>query len=388
MDPFIAIHKKQEQVPWLKEPPAEPEWSEPPEDERGRKSRHRWLWPLTILLLLMLLVYAHWRFDREEARRKAEAPPDVMRRAGEVNQPQVRDLIHGALQKRESEPARGRAGPAVPADRAARFDFSAVQASENKRQQGDVLMDLGKQDLALEAYVDALRLNPRHRKAWQSLARWYLAVEEDSMAQVCLETAMALGAQDSALLNALSVIYRQQGRLDEALKLWDINRTLSQATPESDFNEALARLENGEVRLARQRIETYLAAHADDRTAVRMQAYTWAAEGEPLKSMMILKQALRRWPREAALHADAAAAAALAWLPELAVEHLAWLTNLTSPEVVGALLREPAFSEFIQTDLGRAFESGLQTAGRGSTLSRPRLLDPLRLDLAPQRTVY
>lgn len=383
-NPFIAIHKVEEPVfgrgtMLMKIPLAKP-------------TKEKALAYLLCWLAILVLLMAGGAVLGWSARYYAGAPAaegvreEVAEEEGggavEKKREAVRALIVQVMGQPLTRPLP--AAPPPAKSKGADFDFANLRQGESLRRLGDHYRGEGQAALALQSYCHALKKNPKNQNAWQSLGEWYLRAGDEEMAKLGLETAFRLGNMKVELLSDLASLYRREGRLGEALALWDQSRTVTGTAPLTEINEGLALLESRDYERAALCLGRYVERVEGDTVAPRALAYAQVQMGEWEEARWTLKQALERAPDSAGLHADAAAVAAHGWLAHEALHHLEVLARLTSSDVAYQYLQTPAFSGFRRTALGRGLESVL-LVNAGSHVTAPdELRQQLFLDIAPR----
>jgi len=300
----------------------------------------------------------------------------------DIKKAELRDLISAVVARWKGEAAPPSKPPWLEKIiKLETMDLRAAFLSEEIRREGEDQMRSGRCFDALKRYCEALSFNQNNSKVWKSLGQWYVLAGDLLMAELSYNVALKLGALDGDLLNDLGVLFYQEGRTEEAMEMWSIARGLPRWLGVTDFNEGLVWLEQGEWAEALYRITRYTEHAPRDVEALRVQAYLLKEMGQPMDALRILQKALTENPSNPALYGDVAAAAALSWLPDVALEHLEKLEELSSPELVLAVLQEPAFSEFRKTRMGKSMESILLVQTRGAMPSTQMVEDRLALCL-------
>ncbi|MBP7830405.1 MAG: tetratricopeptide repeat protein [Kiritimatiellae bacterium] len=264
------------------------------------------------------------------------------------------------------------------------FDFTAIQRGEAIRLLGDRYLVSGRIAAALKAYCEALALNSRNVNVWQSIGQCYLRYADRDMARLALETAVQLGSANPEVFTLLACLYREEGRLTEALALWEQCRRLATPDSLSELNEGLALIEHEDFASAIARLARYRREHPSDVEAARALAFALAKSGLWKDARSTLKETLARDPDSPGLHADAAAAAARMWLAEEAVTHLETLADITSSGVVYHFMLSPAFSGFRRTEIGKKLESALMVASLRETVTPEQLKSILAVNISPR----
>lgn len=385
-NPFISVHK-----------PAEPVFGSgtvlmkiPLDRTTGSPALTRLLCWLAIVAILLIggavLGWSAWRYAGSPAVPATSMEPAV-EESGEAirtRRDAVRTLIMQVMGQSRSGSKPLPELPFGAEGKEAGFDFSNVRQGEALRRLGDRYAAQGQATAALQAYCNALKKNPKNQNAWQSLGGWYIRTGDYEMAKLTLETAFRLGAVKAEPASDLAALYRREGRLGEALALWEQSRSAAVAAPLTELNEGLALIEKGEHERAAICLERCVENDPSDILAARALAYAQVNVGEWAEARWTLKRALAWAPESSGLRADAAAVAAHGWLVHEALEHLEALVRLTSPDVTYQYLQTPAFSGFRQTALGRGLESVLLVSAGTRVVSPEELREQLYLDLAPR----
>ncbi|HOW98271.1 MAG TPA: tetratricopeptide repeat protein [Kiritimatiellia bacterium] len=272
----------------------------------------------------------------------------------------------------------------LPAARPLEFDFESVRQGDELRRSGDLCLEQGRVEEAVKACCAALKKNPRNNNVWQSLGNGYLRAGNYEMAKRMLETAFRLGSVKADLMADLGALYRREGRLGEALALWDQCRQVAGSAPQADLNEGLAWLEAEDFERAALILERYVGRVPQDTAASRALAYAQLQQGDWAEARRTLKKALAEAPGSAELRADAAAVAAHGWLAHETLEHLEQLARMTSPDLAYQYLHYPAFAGFRKTMLGRGLEAVLLADTGRTVLSPEEVRERLAVDISPR----
>lgn len=92
-------------------------------------------------------------------------------------------------------------------------------------------VEVGDVDNATNHLIEVLRLNPRDAWSWVVLANLYIREKSDQdTGEKFLRKALEIAPTDAWALNSLATVTHQQGRSDEAIKLFE--RAIDAMTPE------------------------------------------------------------------------------------------------------------------------------------------------------------
>lgn len=265
------------------------------------------------------------------------------------------------------------------------FDFARMQQAEALRRVGALYLLEGRRSLALLAFGRSVEINPHNWKLWENIGWWFLKGGDFPSARRAFETALRLGGYRGEGPTVLAAIYRREGRLQDALYLWDWSRREVRGEwPQADLNEGLARIEEGQDEPAIRYLSRYVERRPGDVPALRALAFAQSRAGQWMEARQTLRQALADAPSSSALQAEAAAVAAQNWLTVEAMEHLEALVDLTSAATAYAYLQMPAFDGFRKTEMGRKLQSVLMIESGTSVVSRAEVEALVSAEIAPR----
>ena len=122
---------------------------------------------------------------------------------------------------------------------------------------GNVYLDQGRINEAIEEFQTALKLNPNYVEIHGSLGNVYLDQGRINEAIKEFQTALKLNSKDVKAHNNLGIAYEKQGQIDEAIKEYKLALTLNPNYAEVYGNLGNVYLDQGRINEA---IEEYLAA--------------------------------------------------------------------------------------------------------------------------------
>lgn len=200
--------------------------------------------------------------------------------------------------------------PAPAAERAAEpketeepgMDLDAAVGSADLFRRAEELVAGGDHGLAIEKYLESLRLRPKNFRAWVRLARCYLRIQDYARARIALEHALELDPFDVSVLNDLGVINFYHNDIAQALKLFSMVQDLDPSDTRSIFNRALCLLAQDSPREARAALKRYLRSNPSDVMAMKEKAYLDADSGEFDEALETLRRALEMEPEWAPLY--------------------------------------------------------------------------------------
>ncbi len=95
---------------------------------------------------------------------------------------------------------------------------SSSESAEDLNSAGEKAAANGKYQLAIDLFQQVVKLEPKHKTAWNNLGRAYLDVGQTDKAIQAIQTEIAINPYSQYAYNNLGLAYEKQSRYDEAAK--------------------------------------------------------------------------------------------------------------------------------------------------------------------------
>lgn len=246
-----------------------------------------------------------------------------------------------------------------------RIDTEALRKAAYIAKKAKSFEDAGDLDKAIQNYREALEVWPYQPAIWAQLGRCYLKQKDYWHSQVALEKAVE-GRPDAAdVLNDLGVAYLwQDGKLNEAMRMFQTASDVDPTYAPIYFNKALAFLAKNDSAKAREALDQFLRMKPEDPRGLRERACMRAKEGHREEALEELERAISQAPEWPLLYFDAAAITALLGQFDTSIRYLEKAEPLAGPASVYKLYQEPAFATLRLSELGKVFEKKLADDAR------------------------
>ena len=174
---------------------------------------------------------------------------------------------------------------------------------------GNAYVDLGQNEKAVQAFRDALRLDPGLVKADYNLALTYARMKKAAEAQEILVRLLRDDPENAGLMSALAWSYHLAGKEAEALVQYDAVLALAPADQETWYNSGMVLWKLDRKAEALERFRKLLALSPDDTDALFASASLLISMDDPSAAGEMLSRYLEKKPGDIEAWYMAAAAA-------------------------------------------------------------------------------
>jgi tetratricopeptide (TPR) repeat protein len=164
---------------------------------------------------------------------------------------------------------------------------------------GNAFLELGRYEKALDAFQDALRLDPGMVKADYNLALTHARMKKLPEAEAILRRLLASDPANAALLSTLAWAYHLGGKDDEALAQYDAVLTLAPETADAWYNSALILWKGGRNEEALRHFRRLLELAPEDPQGLLGAGSLLLAAGELAGARDHLERYLAKKPDDA-----------------------------------------------------------------------------------------
>lgn len=241
------------------------------------------------------------------------------------------------------------------------------------------LEDAGRDEAALERYLEALALYPAMVHIHEQLGPLYLRLGRYEEAESSLVLALKGAVDQGGLLNDLGVAFYHLGKMTEALEAFESLLAYDPGHETAALNAGLAALRLNRLDVARRHLEHFLVGQPDHAEALNELARIDLMEDRTEDGLARLVRVVEIEPGWATPRLEAAVAAARLGRTTNALDLLDGAASVAGPAAAYQVYLQPVFRDVRASAEGSRFEEVL--AARARAVLDQSLAPPPRYDV-------